>query len=452
MDRTSLFRAHVESVMRTIERALETFSRHSRPIDGVVFHAGTPRSYHADDQQMPFRSIPHFLRLAPVPGPHHLLEVRGSWTRPRLLRVVPKDYWYEPPAVPDHPYAEILDVHEVDSPEAAVEAVEQAESCAYFGNDPQIAEKLGIPRELVEPDLLASLLDWDRGLKTPYELDCIEEACRIAARGHVAVRDAAEQGATERELDAVYLRATGMQQLDTPYGNIIGWDEHAAILHYESKRAAPPEHGQTLLIDAGASAHFYASDITRTYAPGNAPAAFLAALDRMDDLERELVDRVGPGVSFIRLHEEAHQGVARILSDLRISRLSPEATFDRGLTRAFFPHGLGHHLGLQVHDVGGRQKTPEGDVEPPPEAFPHLRTTRELAAGHVVTIEPGLYFIPLLLDPLREKHASDLDWKLVDELVPCGGIRVEDDIHVTESGRRDLTRDLVPGHRDRVTS
>jgi Xaa-Pro dipeptidase len=113
------------------------------------------------------------------------------------------------------------------------------------------------------------------------------------------------------------------------------------------------------------------------------------------------------------------------------------------------PHGLGHHLGLQVHDVAGHQVDAAGTVVDPPPEHPFLRTTRPLAEGHLVTIEPGLYFIPMLLEPVREgEHSASVDWALVDDLVLRGGIRIEDDVWVTPDGGEDLTRPQIPGHRD----
>jgi Xaa-Pro dipeptidase len=115
---------------------------------------------------------------------------------------------------------------------------------------------------------------------------------------------------------------------------------------------------------------------------------------------------------------------------------------DQGITRRFFPHGLGHFLGLQVHDVGGFQADRDGTLIPRPEKDPFLRLTRRLEADHVTTIEPGLYFIEPLLAELRESAAGrDVDWAKVDALRPCGGIRVEDNVRVLDGGHENLTRE-----------
>src|SRR5262249_47569958 len=105
---------------------------------------------------------------------------------------------------------------------------------------------------------------------------------------------------------------------------------------------------------------------------------------------------------------------------------------------------LGHFLGLQVHDVAGRQQAPQGGTVPPPGAHPFLRTTRTIEENQVVTVEPGVYFIPMLLRPHRSGPASSLiDWGLLERLAPCGGVRIEDAVLVAADGHRNLTRPHV---------
>ncbi len=446
MQLRSLFEEHIAQVSRDTEEALKLSAKAGADYDGIVFHAGKQMDYHADDQEIPFRTTPHFARFAPLAGPDHLLAFRPG-ERVRLVRVVPRDYWYETPAAPAHPYDEVLDVVQVANPEEARAALGDVSRFAYVGSDAETARALGMKADAVEPASLIAPLDWFRGIKTSYEIACIREASVVAARGHRAVLEGMSRGRTERQLHAAYLEASGLLEVEMPYGNIIAWDDRSAILHYQTKRTTPPSPGAVLLVDAGGIRHGYASDITRTYVRDGAHPVFAAALDRMDTLQRELVAMVAPGKSFVDLHAAAHKGVAAILCDLGILNVPAAEAYERGLTRVFLPHGLGHHLGLQVHDIGGRQVTPTGERRDPPPQHPFLRTTRELAPGHVVTIEPGIYFIPMLLAPYRSKPDAGINWKLVDALVPCGGIRVEDDVLVIASGHEDLTRSLVPGHR-----
>ena len=112
------------------------------------------------------------------------------------------------------------------------------------------------------------------------------------------------------------------------------------------------------------------------------------------------------------------------------------------MTSAFFPHGLGHLLGTQVHDVGGFMENESGTTIDPPSGHPFLRLTRVLEEDMVLTIEPGLYAINMLLENLRGTPAeSHVNWKTVDWLRPFGGIRIEDDVRVMTNDRENLTRD-----------
>jgi Xaa-Pro dipeptidase len=165
----------------------------------------------------------------------------------------------------------------------------------------------------------------------------------------------------------------------------------------------------------------------------------------VDALEQGLVRAARPGRPYLEVHLEAHRGVARILADLRLVRVKADEALARGLVHPFFPHGVGHHLGIQVHDVAGRQADPTGTPAPPPEEHPYLRNTRTIEPGHVFTIEPGIYFIPMLLRRFRSgTDAAAFDWRAIDALTVFGGVRVEDNVVVTASGPRNLTREHLP--------
>ena len=448
MSLDALYAAHVARVIEDTEAALRRSAEAGSGFDGVVFHAGGDLLVHRDDQSYTFRPDSHFARWAPLAGVDHLIEFTPG-RRPRLVRVVPSDYWYESPEAPAVDVHAHFDVVEVEDVDAAIDALGELPRHAFVGADDEVADALAIGEDAVEPEALMASLDWTRGRKSPYEAECLRRAAVRAGLGHAAVRAGVVQRRSERALYFDFLTATAMLDAEVPYPPIIGWDSHAAVLHYTRKDTTAPDPGGVLLIDAGASVNGYASDVTRTYATEAAPGLFVALLDGMDALERELVEAVGPGVSYVDLHRRAHRGVAALLCEHGVLRTSVDEALERGLTLPFLPHGLGHHLGLQVHDVGGRQVDPAGTKVEPPEEHPFLRTTRDLEEGHVVTIEPGIYFIPMLLDPLRsDDRAGAVDWEHVDALIPFGGIRIEDDVLVTADGREDLTRPHVPGHRD----
>ena len=117
--------------------------------------------------------------------------------------------------------------------------------------------------------------------------------------------------------------------------------------------------------------------------------------------QRALIEGIQPGIAYLDLHVDMHKRLCALLVAFGLVHCSAEAAFDLGISRTFLPHGLGHLLGLQVHDVAGHQINSAGDQLPPPDEYPSLRLTRTTQPGMVFTIEPGLYLIPMLLDRLR---------------------------------------------------
>jgi Xaa-Pro dipeptidase len=293
------------------------------------------------------------------------------------------------------------------------------------------------------PKALTPRLDWARSYTDEYEVLCIEQATVRGARGHRAAREAFASGASELEIHQAFVQAVGCVEAELPYTTIVALNEKAATLHYERKR--PVRDGKVLLLDAGAQVRRYACDITRTTTASGVDPRFASLVRAMDALEQDLARAATPGRPYLDVHLDAHRGVARILADLRLVRASAEEALAKGYTHPFLPHGVGHHLGIQVHDVAGHQADPSGTPAPPPKEHPYLRNTRTIEPGHVFTIEPGIYFIPMLLRPFRSgPQSSAFDWEAIDTLVPLGGVRVEDNVVVTTAGPRNLTREHLP--------
>ena len=434
MDLAALFSQHVARLRVETEKALSDTG-----FGSLVVSSGTPFTYFADDRDAPFEPVPHFAHWCPLGGPHHLLQIVPG-EKPRLVRHAPEDYWYEQGGVTDPFWLGSFHFEEAGSVEAAWKALGRPTNAAYVGNEVERAAAAGLA---ANPSALTSRLDWVRSYKDDYEVRCLEEATALGARGHRAAREAFAAGASELEIHQAFVRAVGCTEAQLPYTTIVAIDEKGATLHYESKRGL--RGGRVLLLDAGAQVRRYACDITRTTPAPDCDARFAELARRVDALELELAGAAVPGRPYLEVHLQAHQGVARILSDLRLVRVPADEALAKGYTHPFFPHGIGHHLGIQVHDVAGRQADPSGTPAPPPKEHPYLRNTRTIEAGHAFTIEPGIYFIPMLLRPLRGGPlASAIDWSLVDALTPLGGVRVEDNVLVTAAGPRNLTREALP--------
>jgi Xaa-Pro dipeptidase len=435
-----LYRAHVAARQRTTEKALAETG-----FDRLLIHSGVPFTYFADDNDAPFRSTPHFTHWAPVEGPGHLLEVRPG-KRPRLARYQPRDYWYEPPKPAPEFVAAEMEILDAESPEAVRAAIgPNGGRTAFLGGAVAEAAALGLPADAVNPKGLVARLDWERSYKSAYEVESVAEAEAPAARGFRAAEAAFREGATEMEVHHAFLSAAAVMEEHLPYPTIIGFDERSATLHYHGKRGTWAAPGRTMLVDAGTAVRGYASDITRTFAGDGCDPLFRDLIAGMEAIEQELAASPRPGMKYLDLHVRAHVLIGDLLHRAGILKVAGEAAVAKGLTRPFFPHGLGHFLGIQVHDVAGRQADREGTLAPPPAEYPALRTTRTIEEGMLFTIEPGLYFIPMLLETHREgANRADVDWAIVDRLTPFGGIRIEDDVWVGEDGVRNLTRPELP--------
>lgn len=408
-------------------------------IDGAVVFSGAVKYRHRDDLQFPFFAEPYFKAWVPQAYPGSAVRIVPGET-PLLVYLRDEDFWHMPAPEPEGFWPGRFEIRCVSTEKALLKELDGVSRLAGIGEDAR--EGMGFAS--VNDPALLSQLDYTRAFKTPYEVACMEEASRIGALGHAATQRALAEAPSEFELNEIYCRASGQRESALPYQNIVALNEHAGILHYQNLDRQPPARFCTFLLDAGGDFNGYASDITRTWtSPGDPFADLIASLDAM---QQQLCREARPGTDYVSLNDRTHRLLAEVLVAHGIARCSADECYERGITRVFLPHGLGHLLGLQVHDAGGRLEGPGGAERPPPAEHPFLRLTRTLEPGFVVTIEPGLYFIPALLEDLRQSAAgTSVDWERVARWLPYGGIRVEDDVLVTESGSRNLTRPAMKG-------
>jgi Xaa-Pro dipeptidase len=427
-----LYVQHLQTQMRRADQALAATG-----FDALVIHAGCPPTQFLDDQDYPYKVNPHFKAWVPVTDNPRCLLVYSPGARPRVLFYQPNDFWHKPASPPQASWTAAVDLTVMADPSKAG---------AHWANLGRVA-MIG-PRECFEeseaerinpPDLLTRL-HYDRAVKTTYELECMRRANTLGARGHAAALAAFRRGACEYEVHMRYLEACVQREEEMPYNNIVAYNEHAAVLHYQNLERSAPAPLRSFLIDAGAQYRGYASDITRTHAA--APGMFADLIDALDEAQLSLCGEILAGRDYREVHLSAHRVVGDVLHAAGLTKLAGQAALEMGVTTVFFPHGIGHLLGLQVHDVGGVMGDLHGHERKRPEGHPYLRLTRMLEPGVVVTVEPGIYFIDSLLAAAHaDARRAHIDWSVVERLRPFGGIRIEDNVATTASQPENLTRE-----------
>jgi len=424
---TSGYSAHLKTLQAGTEAALA-----ANGFDAVVLCSGAPTSKNRfDDQAWPLSPTPTFSHWVPLAEADAYVVVRPG-KKPVLVRTVVDDFWEtQAPPESEHFWSE-FEVVEVQQGHAA-DALPGGK-VAVVTCDPGVS-----PPGTVNPPALIAALDALRTKKSAYEIACQAEASRRAARGHLRTESEFANGTpSELEVHLAYLLASGQDDAWAPYKNIVAIGAHAAVLHYVAYTAERVAGDTSLLVDAGAKYLGYGSDITRTYVRGTGAAAkrFGDLLARMDQLQQEIIRRIKPGMPYEELHDDSHRLLATALVELGIGKGSAEELVAQGVTRVLFPHGLGHSLGIVTHDVGMKLTPPRAENQ-------FLRNTSVIEPGQVFTIEPGVYVIDGLVEPLRAdaKRNHLLDWGAIDALRPFGGIRIEDNIVVEQAGTRNLTRE-----------
>ncbi len=435
----STFQEHISTLCTNYGDALRRVEISGVKTDSVLIHSGSEHHYFADDRHVPFQAYGHFHHWLPVNRPDQFILMTPGET-PIYFQVLPDDFWYEQSIDNESWWADHVQIIRLNSVEKIKEQLPRSK-ITYLGPEIDMAESLSIDASLVNPKSLISCLDWHRAIKTEYELEQLREASRVGVQAHAAARDCFLKGGSEYEIHMAFLQSCNILEDESPYTNIVALDEKSAILHYQNKRKQVEGNGHVLLIDAGYRINGYGSDITRTWTKPDAHPLFQSLLSSMESLEKELVATIKPQMPYKEFQEAALGGVARILQEADILQTDSDDLLEQGIPQLFMPHGVGHLLGIQVHDVGGHQKDISGASTPPPEHSPSLRNTRILDEDMVFTIEPGLYFIPLLLEKERDTDKGRcINWSLIDELYPCGGIRIEDNVRVRKEGAENLTR------------
>ena len=420
----------------------------------VVLRAGEPASWSGTDQHFAFLPHPDVAYLAAVGSPGTTLAfdaAAGEWELfgPRFSaeRLV----WEQPPTPVGRPLDELEDWLAQRGEQTLIElgagsVMPEPPPAPTETSDAEASEGDALTAKAAVLRLSAAIAA-ERLIKDEAELDDMRRAAAASTAGFEWMYANAAPGMTERQIQVgmeAEFFAAGAPRV--AYDSIVASGPHGAYLHYVYAGDDPlrpatrtVEAGDLLLIDAGAQFGGYASDVTRTMVVGADPTdeqEFLWQL--VLSTQQQTIDMCRPGIQWREVHLAAARIMGAGLVEMGLLRGEPAELVSEGVVALFFPHGLGHQLGLSVHDVTGIPRGHERSDDP---ALKHLRIDRELEAGMVTTVEPGLYFIDALLgDPARrEKFADSVAWDRVDELRGFGGIRIEDDVLVTDGDPEVLT-------------
>lgn len=281
--------------------------------------------------------------------------------------------------------------------------------------------------------------------KESGEIDLLRRCAAATAAGYVALQPFLRPGVSERrmqvELEAGYFREGANK---TGYDTIIGVGAQSAILHGTPARDRIAREGDFILVDSGAEWDRYVIDVTRTYVAGK-PSAFQRDLmQAVLNAEVRAIEKCRPGTEWVEVHFGAALDLVGSLVDMGVLKGKPQSLIEQDAHTLFFPHGIGHMLGLGVRDAGGLEPGRTKSTRP---SLATLRQDLILQPGYVVTVEPGLYFIPPLLnDPARRvKYRDCVNWDLADHMITIGGVRFEDDILVTDGAPENLTAAIPKG-------
>lgn len=396
------------------------------------------------DQTKPIRQNRYFYYLSGVeiPGSHVLFDAAND----KLTLFLPDiDYddvmWSGMPLLPE----EALKKYDVDEVkyaadlEKVVGALAEAKYTIHTTDHNKWNKRVLHLLTEQDPDFFHAL-DEARLIKDWYEIELMRHASAITDKCHLAVMLATPIESNETHIHAEFmyhaLRQGSKYQL---YDPICCSGPNCSTLHYV-KNDDEIDNKRSVLIDAGAEWSCYASDVTRCFPiNGDWTEEHLTIYNLVLDMQRKTMEMIKPGAHWDEIHLTAHRVMIKEFLRLGIFKkeYSEEEIFESSISARFFPHGLGHVLGMDTHDVGGRP-----DYNDPDPKLRYLRLRRELKEGMVLTDEPGVYFSPFLLKDVLEdpKKAKYINKDVLDKYWYIGGVRIEDDLLITKDGFENFTK------------
>ncbi|KAJ2230054.1 hypothetical protein H4R99_001079 [Coemansia sp. RSA 1722] len=292
----------------------------------------------------------------------------------------------------------------------------------------------------IDQEMLIEAVHEARVFKDDYEIEVMRKANKISGSAHETLMREARVGMNEAELRGRFVGLVLSQGCSyEAYGSIVARGRNAATLHYTKNNMKMDDASNMVLVDAGGSLRCYASDITRTWPLGaefSSECRDIYAI--VLAMQKSVIDACGPNKQWMDMHLLSNRVAAQGLLELGILRGSLDDIVRKHVVGYFMPHGIGHLIGIDTHDVGGYPRGAERINAP---GLRYLRASREMLPRMAFTVEPGLYFVDAILadakaDPSIAEH---IDFDVVAKYRSVGGVRIEDNIVITESGNDNLT-------------
>ncbi|OWP07479.1 hypothetical protein B2J93_5008 [Marssonina coronariae] len=422
------------------KRVVEWMRKTDPDVSGILFLEGQKtRMIEDSDSEAPFRQRRYFYYLTGclLPDSYLVYDIESEKSTLFIPPIDPESVIWSGLPVSEDEALSLYDVDAVRTTDQVASALAHPSSSVWA-----IARQVSDHITLLEFNkkdfsLLKTAIEECRVVKDEYEIALTRKANSISTLAHTAVLKAVKNANNERELEALFIQkciANGARE--QAYHSIVASGTAGATLHYVNN--AQPLGGKlNLLLDAGGEYECYASDITRSFPiNGKFSPESKSIYDIVLKMQLDCIKLLKEGVVWDDVHLAAHQIAIEGLLKLGILQGSEKEIFESRTSVAFFPHGLGHYLGMDTHDTGGHANYDDQDT-----IFRYLRVRGPLPAGSVITVEPGIYFCRFIIEPyLRDPvHSAHINLEVLNKYWDVGGIRIEDNILITKDGYENLT-------------
>ncbi|KAI8904126.1 peptidase M24, structural domain-containing protein [Gorgonomyces haynaldii] len=405
---------------------------------GLVFvKGGVLKERQWTDTELPFRQESFFFYLTGVKEPGFALVLDLATKKSELyMPNYDPDYslWHGKPLTKEDLKKQFL----VD----AVHQMDQLTSRLEKATKIHVLEKQECDLKQADASLLRTAVVESRVIKSETEIELMRYAAAVSGHAHIQLMQQVKPLATERQLHALFEYECAKHDCHfQAYNPIVASGKRGAVLHYgQNNGIVPEDEREFLLVDAGCEFELYASDITRTYPSGGKfEGDFKTIYEIVLETQHAVLDALKDGVEWEDMHRLAAQVTLEGLIKAEIVKGDEQELIDNHIAALFFPHGLGHLIGIDVHDCGGYPAGVERIQEP---GIRYLRMRRTLKEGMCVTVEPGLYFVDAILDKavVDPKINKYLNLPVLERFRKnVGGVRIEDDVVIRKDGHDNLT-------------